>query len=271
MTEAIQKHITLPGDQGVLWAEVAGEGDPLVFIHGFGLDAAMWDRQFAHFSRSHRTIRYELRGFGRSSRPMGPYDHVEDLRYLLAQLGIQSASLVGLSLGANVALNLALAHPQTVRAVAVASPGLPGHAWSEERPPEVAQTYAKLHGIEATKRFWFEHPLFAGTRNRPDACEELWAAIQRYDGWHWAHENPVCPFALTATRLTEIKVPCLVLSGGLDVAGYRDIAHSIIAGIPGAQMAVFPDAGHMVNLDAPIRFNGEIKRFLEESRRAALG
>ncbi|NYT68428.1 alpha/beta fold hydrolase [Pusillimonas noertemannii] len=271
MTEAIGKHIALPGDQGELWVEVAGAGDPLVFIHGFGLDAAMWDKQFAHFSRTHRTIRYEMRGFGRSSRPVGPYDHVEDLQHLLAHMGIRSADFIGLSLGANVALNLARVHPQAVRALVAASPGLPGHAWNEERPPEAAQAYARSHGVEATRRFWFEHPLFAGSRSRPDARDDLWSAIQRYDGWHWTHENPMRPFSLTAAHLAEIKAPCLILSGGLDVAGYRDIARTIAAGVPSAMLVEFSDAGHMVNLDDPARFNHEVQRFLEKSQQDAEG
>jgi len=265
MTGTDGQTIPLPDGEGQLWVEVAGQGPALVFIHGFGLDMAMWDRQFEHFSRTHQVIRYDLRGFGRSSRPVGAYDHVADLVHLLKALGVSSASLVGLSLGANVALNLALVEPGVVNALVVASPGLAGYAWTQARPPEEAQAHAKQYGVESAQAFWFEHALFASTRAIPQASADLQAAIQRYDGWHWENANPMRPFGLTEAGLADIAIPSLVLSGALDVEGYREIAQIVAAGLPAARLVVFADAGHMMNLDDPDGFNAQVRSMLEKS------
>ena len=144
----------------------------------------------------------------------------------------------------------------------------PSYAWTQERPPEAAQAHASQHGIESTKAFWFEHPLFAGTRAIPQARAALQEAIQRYDGWHWENANPMQPFTLTAQGLADIEVSTLVLSGGLDVEGYRGIAWVIAEGLPAASLVVLPEAGHMLNMDDPARFNAEVQHFLETPRHA---
>jgi len=255
-----------PLPDGGLWFETSGEGEPLVLIHGFALDSTMWDKQFMQFSSTYKVIRYDLRGFGRSSRPVGVYSHVDDLLHLLQHLGIASASFLGLSLGANVALNLALARPDSVKALIAASPGLAGHVWTQERPPEAALAHARRHGVEPARDFWFKHELFARSRAIPEACAALRAAVQRYDGWHWENQNPMRPFELTAARLGHIKTPTLVLSGDRDIQGYRDIAKIVAEGIPGADSSCFQTAGHMLNLDDPQRFNTEVVSFLKKQR-----
>lgn len=71
---------------GVLQYAVAGDGEPVIFIHGFGLDSEMWAPQWPVFAERYRTIRYDLRGYGRSSLPEGAYSHV-DLLALIDFLG----------------------------------------------------------------------------------------------------------------------------------------------------------------------------------------
>src|SRR5258708_30615710 len=85
-------------DGGWLQYAVLGSGDPVVFIHGFGLDFGMWDPQWPSFSVRYRAIRYDLRGYGGSSLPGGPSSHVDDLLALIAHLDARPAHLVRLSL-----------------------------------------------------------------------------------------------------------------------------------------------------------------------------
>jgi pimeloyl-ACP methyl ester carboxylesterase len=89
-----------------LYFETAGYGEALVFIHGLGLDARMWDLQFEVFAQRFLVIRYDLRGFGRSSVPTAEgYSHAEDLHALLRFLRVQQAHILGLSFAERHAVN----------------------------------------------------------------------------------------------------------------------------------------------------------------------
>ena len=116
---------------GRLYYEVAGDGDPVALIHGFGLDARMWDAQAEALADRYRVIRYDARGFGRSSVPAAePFSHAGDLRALLRRLDVAPAHVVGLSMGGRIALNLALLDPAAVRSLTLVDAALDGFDWS---------------------------------------------------------------------------------------------------------------------------------------------
>jgi len=250
-------------DSGELWTEAAGQGTPVVLLHGFSFDASSWDDQFDALAARHRVIRYDLRGFGRSRLPTAPYSHVDDLFMLLDRRVDGPAHLIGLSLGANVALSAALVAPQRVRSLVLASSGLPGHVWQDERPPDAALRHAAAQGVEATRDFWLQHPLFASTAARPAVQQRLAAMVRRYSGWHWQPDAPpMQPLPAHADRLADVTTPTLVLGGAEDVPGYRDIAARLQAGIAGAQRCTFANAGHVLNMEVPGPFNAAVLDFL---------
>ena len=86
-----------------LYYEVAGAGQPLALLHAGIADSRMWDDQFAVFAERYKVIRYDYRGFGKSSVPPGPYVFRDDLLGLLRHLGIARASLIGVSMGGGLA------------------------------------------------------------------------------------------------------------------------------------------------------------------------
>src|ERR1700674_3686887 len=115
-------------DDGDLFFESVGEGEAVVFLHGFGLDSRMWDPQFDALQSTYRVIRYDLRGFGRSSLPpQTAYAQEDDLNALLSSLDAAPAHVVGLSMGGNMALRFAAAYPQSVRSLVLADSALDGH------------------------------------------------------------------------------------------------------------------------------------------------
>ena len=120
-------------NDGSLYYEVTGDGPPLVFLHGFSVDHRMWDSQVDFFAQHHQVIRYDLRGFGRSSLPTEPYAHVDDLRALLDHLQLTQATLVGLSRGGSVALDFTLTYPQRVDKLVLVDSVLGGYRWSTEQ------------------------------------------------------------------------------------------------------------------------------------------
>ena len=106
--------------------EASGAGDPVVLIHGFSLDRHMWDRQVKTLESRYRVVRYDLRGHGDSAAIEGPYTGYEDLSSVLDALAIDRATLVGLSAGAELAINFALTHPDRVARLILVAPGLGG-------------------------------------------------------------------------------------------------------------------------------------------------
>ncbi len=90
-----------------LWVEAAGDGPAVVLLHAGIADSRMWDAQWPIARDAFRSVRYDLRGYGRTGLPAGPYAHHDDLRTVLDTLGIPSAVLVAASMAGDIALALA--------------------------------------------------------------------------------------------------------------------------------------------------------------------
>ncbi len=256
------RQLSIPVAAGRLRGEERGAGSALVLLHGFSFDMSMWDPQFGAFARQHRTVRYDLRGFGRSGRPAAGRGHVADLLALLDALGIQHAHLAGLSLGANVALATAVHHPDRVHGLVLASPGLPGHRWTTPRPPDQAAQVARQHGITAAKEYWLGHEIFRSAADYPEARWHLADMIGRFPAHQW-HDAPAAdPLPPLAGSLARLRAPVLVLNGARDVPGYLEIAARLCRDIPGARRHEMAGAGHLLTLEQPASFNDHVLSFL---------
>jgi len=110
-----------------LWYDEAGEGQTVLLLHGGLGDSGLWEPVVPFLAERFRTIRTDLRFFGRSTGPAVPWSWEEDVVGVLDGLGVERAALVGLSLGGRIALDVALAHPDRLWAVAGVAPGLAGH------------------------------------------------------------------------------------------------------------------------------------------------
>ncbi len=106
--------------------EVAGQGDPLVLIHGLGSSARDWQYQIDFFVPFYKVIAPDLRGYGRSDKPRGPYSvslFARDIAELITSLSIAPCHLAGISLGGMVALQLAVDSPEIVRSLTLVNCG----------------------------------------------------------------------------------------------------------------------------------------------------
>jgi 3-oxoadipate enol-lactonase len=248
----------LNSNNGSLWYAVAGDGDPVVFIHGFGLDSDMWAPQWPVFARTHRAIRCDLRGYGQSSMPEGPYSHAQDLLTLMDFLGGRPAHLVGLSMGGRYALRVAQAAPQAVRSLTLADTALDGHTWSDDwlqrwRPMSDA---AKAGDIAAARQHWLRHSVFAPAFEQGPVAAALTAMVARYSGWHWRHRDPDAgPNPPIANVLSSLTVPTLMIVGERDLPDFQNIAQRLAMGLPDVQLRTISGVGHMSNMEAPEEFN----------------
>lgn len=253
-------------DGGWLHYATAGEGDPVVFIHGFALDSDMWDPQWPAFAQRHRVIRYDLRGYGNSSLPAGAYSHVDDLLALIDFLSARPVHLVGLSLGGRVALRVAAQAPEAVRSLTLADPALDGHTWTADwlqRWRKMTDA-AKRGDLSSAKKLWREHLLFEPANKHPQVADALRVMIDRYSGWHWRHPDPgTAPAPPVAEALPSISIPTLVVVGELDLPDFQTIARRLAQELPHAGLRTLAGTGHMSNMEAPRVFNELVLEFLQ--------
>lgn len=247
-----------------LYVEECGSGPPVVLVHGFSLDARMWSRQQAAFAASHRVIAYDVRGFGRSSAAATEGTcHAEDLEALLAERGIDTAAVVGLSMGGIIAADFACRFPERVGALVLVDAAFGGFSWSESFLTDWLR-FERLaeHDVAAARRAWLESALFRPTRAHPALRRELDGIVEGYSGWHWAQRIPVAGDPATAQRLGCIRAPTLVVVGEHDIPDFHASAAVFCDRIGRAEKAVIRSAGHLPNMEQPEAFNRLVLGFL---------
>lgn len=243
--------------------EATGTGDAVVLIHAFSVDRRMWAPQVAALEGRFRVIRYDLRGHGQSAAPSAPYATHEDLLSVLDALGVERATLIGLSAGAEIATDFALVHPGRVRLLVLASPGLSGYVPST--PMTWAQPVFEAAGAgdaERAARLWVATPLMTLRSDQSAAKTVSDLVMSNVRLWSFK-TNPVQPVNPPAIkRLADVKCPVLVILGEQDLPHIKDVARLLVEGIPGARQVSIPGAGHLVNLDASAAFNRAVDGFL---------
>ncbi|KUL35675.1 alpha/beta hydrolase [Streptomyces sp. NRRL F-4489] len=265
---------TVPVDDGELFYETAGpaSGPAVVLLHGGMLDQRMWDEQFAWLVNSGlRVIRYDSRGHGLSSTVTGDWANHDDLAALLDALDVPRAVLVGLSHGSRVALDAALAHPERVAALFLASPGISGRAFTDpfilahirEQAAALGEPDGAERYVEHFLRLWVDGPHRAPSAVHPGFRERIRACAAANAEVHADGAGAGLPLEVGAfDRLGEIRVPTTVLDGDLDSSDISANAHAIALEVPGARRIRVPSAGHMVNLENTPLFDAELHAFL---------
>jgi 3-oxoadipate enol-lactonase len=253
-----------------LYFEISGEGEPLLFLHAGGMDARMWVAEVHSFAAEFRVIRFDARGVGRSEIPIRPYSPTDDVATLLRHLGVERVSLVGCSLGARTAIDFAIEHPAAVESVVVIGAGVSGFAFSGGYQQRVVTILGQLAQGDV-QRFvdaWLADSAF-GPRNveSRELVGRMLHDNHRLFTGDAAFMQPLEPPALD--RLGELRAPLLALVGAADDSDIHEIARIIEERAADARVVTVPDAGHMINLDAPATFHRLASAFLREARRAA--
>jgi len=264
--------IRLPDGRDLAFEE-AGRGEPVVLLHGHSFDRRMWDPQFAELAKKYRVIRYDLRGYGLSDLPEEGKDfqHAEDLNALLDFLKIPKAHVVGLSLGGYVVGDMVALHPDRLLSAVIASGGVfdgtASHTLSAQQREEQLAAIEKVRGegISALKRRWQE-ALLKGTGPRADAVRPILSAmIGDWSAWQPLHVEPhmlLGQEALTKIAANKPEVPVLWIAGAND--HYQDSVAKFREVLPGMQLVVLPDAGHLSNLEQPQAFTDTLLAFLKK-------
>jgi len=248
----------------------SGAGAPVVLVHGFPLDHAMWDAQLEALSRAYRVIAPDLRGFGRSGVTEGKVtmeQFADDLAALLDRLGIEEpVVLCGLSMGGYVAWQFWRKYAPRLRALVLCDTRAVADA------PEAARGR-----LETADRVLREGPapladamlpklLPESSRKRnPHVADSLRRVILATDPRGIAAAARGMADRPDVTGLLgQIRCPTLVLVGRLDRFSTPDEMRAIADAIPGARFVPIAEAGHMSPMENPDAVNAAMLRFLAE-------
>jgi len=268
----------------VTFYEDSGDGPPVVLVHGYGADLRLWDAQVpALVEAGFRVIRPDVRGHGRSLIPPDGYtyeNYSADLRDLLDRLNIErpateslsleSAHVVGLSMGGGIALQFALDHPQRVLSLTLVDSALPGFTYGQQAADRIEALVeaVRTEGPRAAlENVYLQHPFFDGVRRDPQQFEtvrKIMLGFQAADMREGGRPPDYRPDL--AVRLPEVTAPTLVIVGEHDIPDFRLIADVLAENIPHARLTVIPDCWHLPPVEKPSEFNDLLISFLRDSR-----
>jgi 3-oxoadipate enol-lactonase len=257
----------------MIYSEVAGEGPEIVLLHEGICDSRMWDPQWETLTRSHRVLRFDFRGYGRSLLEPGRFASARDVIELLDRHGFDRAALVGVSLGGRVALEVALAAPERVAALVLVGSGLPGHEWSDDQKASWDEEESALRAgdldaaVEVSLRTWVDGP-----RRKPEDVDPgVRARVAEMQRRAYELQLPFEDEAEeellvedVAQRLGEITAPTLVIVGEEDVPDIQAIADRLAREIPGARRATIAHTAHVPSMERPREFEKLVLGFLDE-------
>jgi pimeloyl-ACP methyl ester carboxylesterase len=224
----------------------------VVLLHSALGDSRLWRRQIAALEGRHEVEAPDFPGSGDEPLPTEPFSLVDfAARYL-------PAAVVGNSFGGAVALRTALAHPDRVSRLVLVGAGLPAWDYTEEMREywareEAAFDAGDLDGAtEVNMEFWVkpEHR----DEVRPQQRRALELQAERDTELIWPEMAP----------LHTLTMPVLVVVGEDDKPDFRAIAHHLAEQIPGAELAIVPEAGHLVGVDRPDELNRLLLDFLQD-------
>lgn len=245
-----------------IYYEVAGEGPPLVLLHANPFDHTMWLYQVAHFARRYTVVAIDLRGYGRSDKPEQGFtflDMANDVLGVVRDLHFARVALIGVSIGATLALQLGLDHPELVRAMVLVG----GESGNPPVFAKLAEDYAARpigeQRVEHIRMFMGDD--FSGSPTGRYLLDSFLATTPQLSGKSIAQIFRARSAVNLQDRLATVAVPTLVINGATDVSlesGLYTASH-----IPKAVHRIVPNAGHICCLENPAAFDRLVLDFLD--------
>ncbi len=245
-----------------LYYEDEGSGVPVLLIHGHTMDRRIWDPVMPGLRAGDlRVLRPDLRGHGLSTRPDFGYHvshHASDMAAVLDDAGIDSATVVGYSIGGGVALEMALTLPSRLSGLVLMSPVMPDRPFEAafmDNLREVARI-TRSEGIEAAMIGpWASSPLFEFSFSKAGIREAAMAINRDFPGAEYlaTQRDRIEREWTVPERLSEIDVGTVVIAGDRETPGFRLFAEEAAGGIPGARIEFFESCGHLLPLEEPDR------------------
>ncbi len=251
----------------------ADPAETVLLLPGADSDRLTWYKQLDVFGRAFRTIAVDYRDTGDSDPASGPYtiaDLADDAALVLAALGIQRASVVGVSLGGYVGMQMVLRHPERVKNLVLVSTSATYVPPGPDLIVQMRQLQQDQH-LEAGERMQRTFTLLAAPGYFAHHQED-WDRIAE-----WARYRPQSQEAAVrqmqaamtydmSGQLDRIQIPTLVVHGELDLRVPPENGRSLAQHITGARSMLYPHTGHLVPLERAEEFNRDVLAFLREKR-----
>ena len=251
--------------------ERVGHGSPLLLLHGFFGDSRVWRPQLEELSEDFTVVAWDAPGCGRSADPPGGYrmpDFADCLAAFIDTLGLARPHVLGLSFGGALALELYRRHSRIPRTLILASAYA---GWSGSLPSDVVEQRLQ-NGLSDLEMLpaqvvarWISG--FLTESAPPTMVDELAGTIADF---HPAGMRVIMQALADADLrdvLPRIDVPTLLIYGDRDVRSPLTVARDLHDQMPTSRLVVIPGVGHLSNVEAPDRFNAEIRRFLKADKR----
>ena len=254
-----------------LYYERAGAGETLVLVHGGGGDRRHWDEQFGELARDFDVLRYDLRGFGKSSNPIeeAPYRHEDDLHELMVLLGISRGHFAGFSLGSQIVVDAYTLYPELFKSIVAVGPYVSGYSSPASEHlfsafGRCGKTFQKS-GAQGAAQDFVNIPAFNPQHIHAGVKERVMQIAGEYSWWWATHRDPMVSVTPVATsKLDAIDVPVLTVTAEYDATVCREVADLMqqrIASHVGMDVA---GASHFMLLEKPVEVNTGIRKFLRK-------
>jgi pimeloyl-ACP methyl ester carboxylesterase len=244
---------------------MAGEGIPLVFIHQVATDRRLWHQQCLSLAPRYRLITVDVLGHGERLWPLNELSieyAATHIQWLLERLGTGAAFLIGVSMGAAVAMRLALSTPSLVRGLVLLSP------WtrvSEHTRSLIERLFrfAEAGDMASHTDLFLRYVLpIAYLERRIAEVERLRAMALEQNARAVAYSWAACLSASLADELGDIRAPSLVIAGLNDLFTPPYLARAVAQGLMSVELEVWSETGHFPFLEDPSRFNRRLETFI---------
>jgi pimeloyl-ACP methyl ester carboxylesterase len=244
---------------------IDGDGPVIALIHGVGGRLDTWDAFLEEFGAGYRMLRYDLRGFGESTKVKGRYElgsYVEDFVALLDHLGIERCHVVGFSLGGIIAQAIALVYPARVDRLVlcstIAGVGPEDKAFLRERYRALQTSTPEEHFRRSIDLYFSQEYQKA----HPEVIAEMQARRKEIDPECFAAAYRIIAETDLAEDLPKVTAKTLVMTGEYDRASPQ-MAAVMADRIPGAQLIIFPGLRHNLARENPKLLAHTIRKFLD--------
>jgi pimeloyl-ACP methyl ester carboxylesterase len=253
----------------------AGDGRPIVLIHGWPLSDEMYEYQYNELiNKNFRVIGITLRGFGKSDKPYGDYNydiHALDIKKVLNELNIEDAVLVGFSMGGAIAVRFVAAYDGAhISKLALCGAAAP--SWTQRKdfpynlPKSSVDKLIELNFKDRPKLLYDFAKIFSATETSLNEGIALWLNGICLSASSYATAQ--CLIALRDTDLrkdlVKILIPTIIMHGTKDKICSFDLAEQMKIGIAHSHIIAFEKSGHSLFLEETQKFNAELIKFAEE-------
>lgn len=255
-----------------LYYETAGSGSPFAMIHAGVADNRLWNNEFAYFANSHRVLRHDMRGYGKSEPVDGEFNHMADLVAVLDALEFhEPLIMMGCSMGGGLAMDFALTHPSRVKALIMVCSAPSGLELDVPTPAKFAEVEKAFEAgnldltCELETQIWFD-----GTDRTPEQVNqemrtllyEMNRKALAYEAMNLGKRLPTTE-TLAFDRLADLKIPVLAIVGAQDNLFIQGAADYMAENIPSVKKVKMDDAAHLPNMDHPAEFQQIVSDFLK--------